>query len=89
MGSHESKNEIRDGYEKKKKNEKEENISGNETWRFPTDFTNVRCARIFDRWSGERSESCKQNRSTSDGRSRTVSRVLHTWWWREEKKGKR
>ena len=34
MDSHESKNEIRNGYEKKKKNEKEETTSGNENGGF-------------------------------------------------------
>ena len=50
-----AKTKLGMGMKRRKKNEKEETPSGNEMWRFPTD---VRCARIFDRWSGERSKSC-------------------------------
>ena len=44
-----AKTKLGMGMKRRKKNEKEGTTSSNETWRFPTDFTNVRCARIFDR----------------------------------------
>ncbi|KYN21654.1 hypothetical protein ALC57_05972, partial [Trachymyrmex cornetzi] len=65
---------------KRRKRTKRKTTSGNETWRYPTDFTNVRCVRIFDWWSGERNKSCErsQGRSTSVGGSWTVSSALQT-----------